>query len=132
MANGYRFELNRANVENLMHNTEGPVIGKFLKTRGAVALLAAKMQVGRKTGALGRSIKMTHTRTAIGQTLTISASSPIAFYHHEGTRPHLITARDGGFLKFSGKGGVTYARTVRHPGTKPNRFLSDQLKFFRR
>lgn len=41
----------------------------------------------------------------------------------DGTRPHTITARAGGVLRWTTPGGgVAYARVVHHPGTKPNDF----------
>jgi hypothetical protein len=43
----------------------------------------------------------------------------------KGSRPHIIRPkRPGGFLRFEIQGRIVYARQVRHPGTKPYRFLS--------
>jgi hypothetical protein len=42
-----------------------------------------------------------------------------------GSKAHTITARNGGRLRFIGRDGTpVYRRSVRHPGTKPYRFLS--------
>lgn len=43
------------------------------------------------------------------------------------TRPHVITARPGGVLRFRVGGRVVYARQVRHPGTAAQPFLRPAL-----
>jgi hypothetical protein len=54
----------------------------------------------------------------------------IAFYHHEGTRPHVIRPRRRKALRFlsSRAGGIVFARRVFHPGTRANPFLRDALR----
>jgi hypothetical protein len=48
-----------------------------------------------------------------------------ASYVHEGTAPHEIRAKPGGVLAFPGAGGDTvFTRSVHHPGTQPQPFLS--------
>jgi hypothetical protein len=50
--------------------------------------------------------------------------------HHEGTRRHIIRAPQNKVLKFQRGGQMVYATQVRHPGTKPNPYLREQLKYF--
>lgn len=52
-----------------------------------------------------------------------------AAFVHEGTVPHQITARRAPRLVFywSRTGRVMYVRTVQHPGTRPQRFLTEAL-----
>lgn len=88
---------------------------------------AAKAQAGIKTGALKASIKLIHERTVFGQMLTIGSPLSYALVHHEGSRPHVITPKNAKMLRFTSKGRVVYARTVLHPGTRPNRYLADNL-----
>ena len=59
----------------------------------------------------------------------VGSDSPIALLHHEGTRPHVIIPRTAKMLRFypTGGNGFIYAKKVNHPGTKPNRFLTDNL-----
>jgi len=102
-------------------------VGRWLRKRGTMIQSAAKAQVGVKTGALKASIKLIHERTVFGQMLTIGSPLSYALMHHEGTRPHVITPKNAKMLRFTSKGRVVYARTVLHPGTRPNKYLADNL-----
>lgn len=113
-------------LDNMLNDPRGSV-GTHLRTRGALIVLAAKRQVGVDTGALRQSIKMTHSRNGRGQYIWIGSENHIALAHHEGTRPHIITPRNHEVLRFSAGGRVIYSRVVMHPGTRPNRYLSDNL-----
>lgn len=60
----------------------------------------------------------------------VGSENPIARIHHDGTRPHVIRPRNAQMLAFwGGEGNKTliFARQVNHPGTKPNRYLTDNL-----
>jgi hypothetical protein len=103
---------------------------KYLEKQGSKAVAAAKRQVGVKTGALRRSIHMKHLANANGQYLWIGSNKNYAYIHHEGTRPHIITPTKAKALRFTSGRRVIYTRMVKHPGTKPNRYLSNQLRFF--
>jgi hypothetical protein len=61
--------------------------------------------------------------------VVVGSEDPIARLHHEGTRPHVIVPRRARFLVFYSPraGHVIYSKRVMHPGTKPNRFLTDNL-----
>lgn len=64
----------------------------------------------------------------------VGAEDPIALFHHEGTEPHVIRARRAPRLVFFWPrvGRVVYFRQVNHPGTRPNRFLTNALAVLRR
>jgi len=122
-------------------NLYRPILNAYLKTpagplwrtleiRGGIALSLSRRQVGVQTGALKRSITMSHKTTFYGQELKIGSENKIAYLHHEGTRPHLITPKNSPQLVFMSKGRIIRTQLVRHPGTKPNRYLSDQLFVF--
>lgn len=103
-------------------------IGDHIEQRaGRAILLAAKRQVGVRTGMLKETIRMTHVRVGLTQELRIGSDYHIALLHHEGTRPHSITPNGPHMLRFTSKGRVVYSRHVNHPGTRPNRYLSDNL-----
>jgi hypothetical protein len=121
--------LDRAKLDVMLKQPEGEV-GRWLGKRAELIANAARAQVGKRTGRLASSIHIRHSRTVYGQSIKIGSSLHYALLHHEGTRPHLITGRNGP-LRFSAKGRVVYTHTVIHPGTKPNRYLSDNLRLLR-
>lgn len=55
--------------------------------------------------------------------------SPIALFVHEGTKAHVIVPKVAHLLVFFSQraGKVIRAKRVNHPGTKPNRYLTDNL-----
>jgi len=110
-----------------MLNGVGGKVHNHLIRRAKAIIIAAKRQVGVDTGTLRASIHMRHRRSARGQSVWIGSIEPIALVHHEGTRPHTITPARAPAMRFSAGGRMVYSRTVRHPGTKPNRYLSDNL-----
>lgn len=109
-----------------LNNPQGDV-GKYLKARGRLIVAAAKRQVGVDTGELRNSIHFTHLRDSRSQYLWIGSDKPHALIHHQGTKPHEIVPRQAPILRFSTSSRVVYTRHVNHPGTAPNRYLSDQL-----
>lgn len=121
---------NRGALDHLLNSPEGDV-GRYLAERGTRILIAAKNQVGVKTGRLKASINMRQYRSVGGQSLKIGSPLSYALIHHEGTKPHIITPDRAEFLRFSSRGRVVYTRIVRHPGTKPNKYLADNLYLIR-
>jgi hypothetical protein len=85
----------------------------------------AKMNVPVRTGFLGRSIQEDPLvfsgpfRVTTGVTATANYAGAV----HDGTRPHVIRARNGQYLKFPGRNGPVFVRSVNHPGTRPRPFL---------
>jgi len=117
-------------MNQLLRGKSGPV-GRDLHKRGMKVLIGAKAQVGVKTGKLKASINMEHGLDIRGQYVKIGSNLRYARAHHEGTRPHVITPQRSQVLRFSSRGRVVYARSVLHPGTKPNRYLTDNLRLIR-
>jgi len=103
-------------------------VGRYMKYQGRKIMVRAKAQVGVKSGALRANIHMRHVRIKRGQYIKIIASLRYARMHHDGTRPHVILPRKRQVLRFMSKGQIINTHMVLHPGTKPNRFLTDQLK----
>ena len=116
---------NKQGTYDLLRSPTGDV-GIHLMKIGENIKFAAKRQVGKNTGLLAASIGMSQSLTATGQQVKIGSPVSYALVHHEGSRPHRITA-NGGMLRFTSKGRVVYRRSVMHPGTRPNRYLSDHL-----
>jgi len=110
----------------------GGAVGRYMRARGLRVLAGAKRQVGVKTGALRASLHMRHMRDPKGQYVTIGSSLPYARMHHEGTRPHLIRpTTPTGVLRFVTRGQLVITHLVQHPGTRPNRYLTDNLKLLK-
>ena len=125
-----RIVFRRPQLDYYLNNTKGPV-GRYMFERGLRIMMAAKGQVGVKTGALKASINMTQYRVPMGQNVKIGSPLSYALLHHEGTKPHIITPDRAEVLRFSSRGRVVYTRIVRHPGTKPNKYLADNLYLIR-
>jgi hypothetical protein len=117
-------------IERYFYHRSGEV-GKHLEKQGRKVLAAAKAQVGKDRGALRSSIHMRHYRDSRGQYLLIGSSLPYARDHHEGTAPRLIVPEKRRTLRFFSKGVMFYTKMVKHPGTKPNRFLTDNLRLIK-
>lgn len=80
---------------------------------------AVKGVVPWRTGMLCQSFGLGIT---IGRMFArVTPTVEYAIYVHEGTRPHIITARPGGGLFWPG--AAHPMKSVHHPGTKPNRFM---------
>lgn len=120
----------KASLDFYLNDPYGPV-GRYMFVRGRAIVTAAKAQVGVKTGRLRDSISMSQERFALGQKMTIGSPLSYAYAHHEGTKPHNITSSPGEVLRFTSRSRVVYSRTVRHPGTDPNKFLADNLYLIR-
>lgn len=117
-------------MDLLLKDPNGPT-GRMLKRRGGYVLAAAKRQVGVRTGALRQSIHMRHLRDSRGQYVKIGSEKNYALAHHEGTRPHRIVPDRAQVLKFQTRGQLMYRNSVMHPGTKANKFLTDNLGLVR-
>jgi len=53
----------------------------------------------------------------------LQANTRYASYVHDGTKPHVITTRDGGMLHFQVNGSWVRKSSVNHPGTSARPFL---------
>lgn len=108
------------------------MVGRDLRRRAKRVQIAAKVQVGKETRNLHRHIAISMERSVTGPIADVGVHVEpgigYAYFHHEGTRPHVIEAKPGQHLRFRGRGGAQiYVTQVRHPGTRANRFLRDNL-----
>ena len=120
----------KTELDFVLNNPSGDV-GRHLARKGRLITMAAKAQVGVRTGALRASIHMRHLRDSRGQFVRIGSALNYAYLHHEGSKPHVITPNRAQVLRFVNRGRVIYAHAVMHPGTKPNRYLTDNLRLVR-
>lgn len=121
----------KKSLDFLLNDPFGPV-GRDLNKRARQVMTAAKSQAGVKTGRLKQSIHVrNHNRTMTGQSIQVGSPVSYALAHHNGTRPHMIVPNTAKVLRFTSGSRVIYTRMVRHPGTRPNKYLTDNLYLIR-
>ncbi len=109
----------------MLHGKDG-MVSKDLYKRALRVQASAKRQVGVRSGRLRRSIHIDMTYRPLTAAY-IGSNVRYAMLHHEGSRAHPITAAPGRMLTFRAGGKRVHTRKVLHPGTKPNRYLTDNL-----
>ncbi len=73
-----------------------------------------------RTGALRQSITRGQKSTWVH---FLKATAKHAAFVEYPTKPHRIEARNGSVLRFMFHGGIRFARSVNHPGTKGAHFM---------
>lgn len=110
-----------------------PDVERSMETKVRRITSAARRLAPKRTGRLRASIRMDR-RSAGGQyaaqgtpiaAYEVSANTPYAGYVHEGTRPHIIRVKRATVLT---DGKNFFGPIVRHPGTKPNPFLTRAIE----
>lgn len=121
------FSLDRTRVQRMLRLPGGMVYRNMERRVRRVEAEAIR----RAPGSMGTTIRAQIRRGPGGEFQgVINVRHPAALFVTGGTRPHRITPRrPGGVLRFTVNGRVVYARYVNHPGTKPNSFLRDALRF---
>jgi hypothetical protein len=114
-------------VFEVTHSSRGDV-ARDLRLRGERVLAVSKRLVNVKTGRLKADLH-TNLKYGAGGNLVVEVGSDVrhALLHHGGTRPHIIRPRNGGVLRFPSGGKIHHATLVRHPGTRPNPYLTAAL-----
>lgn len=141
---GVQVEIEPQKLAEYLRGPDGPVF-RMLIEDGERVKDEAKRLVGvyvpppggpdrsRRPGTLRDSIvKRMGTDNGL-PVVQVGSDDPIALWHHEGTEPHTITPSSAPRLVFywAKVGRVVAALRVNHPGTKPNRFLTDALAVLR-
>jgi len=128
---GARTVIDPTKLAEWLRSPSGPVVRELL-VAGDLVKAKAKTLVGIDTGKLRDSIVKRMTQTPKGPETLVGSPAEYALWHHEGTDPHVIRAKKpGGVLTFMWKGKRVFFASVRHPGTKPNHFLTDALDVLR-
>lgn len=113
---------------------------KDLVRRGNVVMLVAKTFVRVRTGRLRTLIRLqvNAKKMRVDVVAGKSGLTPYTMFEHDGTNPHIITAkkmrgrgkrRRQGMLRFTVNGQVVFRRSVMHPGTSGSQFLVRALPF---
>lgn len=121
------FVLDRTEYTKYTKTTHGDVY-KYLEKLARQLEVRAKAQVNKRSGALAASIKSSVEQHDGEISIRIGSPLNYALLVHEGTKPHVITAHGGRLLRFTVRGQIVYARRVYHPGTRPNRYLTDNIR----
>jgi hypothetical protein len=90
-----------------------------------VASRAMKMAAPFRTGAMRQGIGSRLEPSAGSMWVVLYSTASYAGYVIGGTKPHVITATNAKALRWfanAGHGPVMFAKSVNHPGTKPNNF----------
>jgi hypothetical protein len=121
------FNLNRSRIERMLRLPGGLVYRNMERRVQRVEREAIR----RAPGSVGRGIRASIQRGPGGEFRgVIRSTHPASIYLVNGTRPHRIfPRRPGGVLRFTVGGRVVYARYVNHPGTRPDTYLQDALRF---
>lgn len=105
------------------------MVGKYMHKVGNRVAQRARRQVGVKTGRLRASIRFQHIRYKGETAVKVGGYTSYALMHHQGTRPHIITPnKPGTQLVFMKGSKIIRTPMVKHPGTRANKYLTDQLR----
>lgn len=121
-----RFVPNKANLQKILDSATR----KAVTPRAVKALSVAKSRAGSE---IAPDLRYTVDGTLHQNTVArVGGNPPEVLYAEEGTRPHIIRAKNGKALKFPGSrgyGGKTvHTAVVFHPGTKGKHFLRDAAR----
>jgi hypothetical protein len=122
-----------ARLAAFIRDGNGPVVRRMLLD-GDKVKIEAKRLAGHKTGNLANHIVKRVVEEGGKPVVLVGVEGvKYALFHHEGTQPHIIRARRAPRLVFywPKAGRVVAFPQVNHPGTKPNRFLTNALRVLR-
>lgn len=123
-------------LQGMLRGPSGPVYNDMLR-RAVKVQTAAKNQIpigtSSNTGPRGHlrdSVVKRIMSNESGNILVeiwVGSEHPRALLHHEGSKAHTIVPVKANVLAFQVGGMTVYAMSVNHPGTPPNRYLTDNL-----
>lgn len=140
MADAVKLIIDGARVEELLRSPTGPLaINLIARATRFQAAARATLAPHRDTGCLEDGVVKRLEESAGGiavrvMTDTVPCSpsrTAYGLYVEMGTDPHDIRPKQsGGVLAFQVAGETVFARSVRHPGTAPVKFFTDNLAAF--
>lgn len=91
-----------------------------MRELGLIAVGEEKRLAAVKTGNMRRQIHIGKiTAKSVETVAGANYSGAVEF----GTRPHEIRPRNKKALRFKGRGGITFAKRIHHPGTRAQPFM---------
>lgn len=130
-------------VAEFLRSPSGPLVRRMIEDGNLVKREAQRLVGYSQPDPLGRPRRRpNHLRDTIVTRLVerggvpvmlVGSEDPIALLHHEGTEPHPIYATRAPFLVFwwERENRLVVTRSVNHPGTAPNRYLTNALSVLR-
>lgn len=105
------------------------VVGRYLVLLAQKTQALARVKMGHKTHRLEQSLVKRWVMMGGELTIFLGSQMPYAEVHHEGAIPHIIRPVKAKALRFyvAGQSEPVFAKIVHHPGTQPNRYLTDSL-----
>jgi hypothetical protein len=109
--------IDRSKLDNLARKGSAAIVQRITLRAAAIAAATAP-------GHMGQTVRPIFKGSKANPLGIVMVDHPAATYVMNGTSPHPILPRKpNGVLRFTMGGKVVYARSVQHPGTKPNPFL---------
>lgn len=109
-------------IDQLLETTVIEARGALMDGANQMAGVGSQ-KIPRKTGQTASKIK-TKKEDAFGNTVSVGASGPEAFWMEYGTKKHEILPSNKKALKF----GNTFVKKLQHPGVKARRWLRGAYK----
>jgi hypothetical protein len=122
------FVKKQPNFDNYFKSTKGEVGNYIHSNLGRKVEFLAKAMVGTRSHRLQNSIHITRMAGIKGPSVMVGSPVNYAYWHHEGTKPHVIRANRAQMLHFRVGGRSVFTKQVNHPGTKPNKYLTTPLR----
>lgn len=120
-----RIEINEGRLEQ----QTGTIFRGFHRSLTRRIANQARADVPVRTGNLGRSIgELPQQYRPFHVDGGVEATADYAAAVHEGSKPHVIRARNAQFLRFEIYGRVIFRKSVNHPGTRARPFLRNAGK----
>lgn len=130
-----RFYPDPVALDRVLRGPDGPV-ARDIQRRARNVQLKAKQLAPKRTRMLERNILTRISADSRGVLGRVIAGEQLpdarAVYMELGTRPHDITPKSKKALSFIADGRRVAVRRVKHPGTKPYRYLTRALEEARR
>jgi hypothetical protein len=111
-------------VTAYVRSKNGPIM-QDIDRRASRVQTVMRAYVPVRTGYLLSTIRKQRSYVR-GSVTVVVGSKKIDYtqYVNDGTRPHVIAARNRKYLRFVTHGGqIVFAKRVQHPGTKPTYFI---------
>ena len=107
----------------------GPV-GRSVNRLALETSFRQRVLANKRTGKMAASLHVIKKVLAKGIAFDAGSDVHYTMFMEQGTRPHKIHAKGGGYLVFFWPkvGHMVYFKSVNHPGTKPYHFLINGLE----